>query len=97
MTMRSFLRRQRKVGESISTLYRLHPELETDPVMPPLQPPPWFASARAVMPSLAPILSILDRVGVHLPHVAYRSAIVWAYYSGRARDQIAGHRADEPT
>jgi GT2 family glycosyltransferase len=92
MTMRSFLRRQRKVGSSIGTLYRLHPELQSDPVMPPMHPPDWFVAARALMPLLVPILSLLDWAGVPLPHHVYRSVVVWAYYSGRAHEQAFGSR-----
>ncbi len=90
MTMRSFLRRQRKVGSAVATLYRLHPELETDPNMPPSGPPRWFAVARAYMPLLAPVLSLIDSAGIRMPHHIYRRAVVWAYYSGRAHQRAAG-------
>jgi GT2 family glycosyltransferase len=90
MTMRSFLRRQRTVGYSIATLHRLHPELQSDPLMPPVQPPTWFGAARAYMPLVVPILSLADSAGFHLPRRLYERVVVWAYYSGTAEAQASG-------
>ena len=92
MTMRSFLRRQRRVGYSIATLYALHPELQSDPVMPPPLPPRWFAWSRAYMPLVVPVLSLVDRAGLRLPRRVYARVVVWAYYSGTADAQASGRR-----
>ncbi len=89
MTMRSFLRRQRTVGRSIATLYRLHPELGSDPLMPPARAPHWFATARAYMPLLAALLSLLDQARVRLPHRVYGRMVVWAFYTGTADARAA--------
>ena len=96
MTMRSFLRRQWVVGRSIATLYRLHPELQSDPIMPPPQPPRWFAATRGIMRMLVPVVSLLDWVGVPLPHQVYRWVVVWAYYSGRVHRTTRQERGGLP-
>lgn len=84
MTMRSFLRRQWKVGQSMATLYQLHPELECDPVMPPPLPPRWFHWARRFIPLLVPFVSLVDWLGARLPEHVYRTAVIWALYAGKA-------------
>jgi GT2 family glycosyltransferase len=85
MTMAGFLRRQRRVGGAVETLYRLHPELLDDPVMPSATPPRWHPIGRLVVPLLLPLLAALDGVRVPLPARAYRGLLSWAYYGGRLR------------
>ncbi|MFZ5787843.1 MAG: glycosyltransferase family 2 protein [Acidobacteriota bacterium] len=85
MTMAGFLRRQQRVGTAVHTLYRLHPELLDDPVMPSPHPPRWFPLGRLVVPLLIPFVNALDSARVHLPAVLYRGLLSWAYHSRRLR------------
>lgn len=85
MTMTGFLRRQRRVGAAVATLYRLHPELLTDPVMPSPTPPIWHPLSVLAVPLMLPFLAALDGVRVPLPARIYRGLLSWAYYSGRSR------------
>ncbi|MGD1146383.1 MAG: glycosyltransferase [Thermoanaerobaculaceae bacterium] len=97
MSLRSFLRRQWKVGNSIATLYRLHPELEHHPELPQPNPPQWFSLSRGYMPFVIPILSFLDRAGIPLSRRIYGRAVVWAYYCGAAHKQVPRSSWGGPT
>lgn len=83
LTLGRFLRRQRVVGREIHRLTRLHPELLDDPVLPPGNPPKKLRLVAGTVALGKPVAAALDRLGVPLPRVVYRSLVLWAFYSGR--------------
>ena len=85
MTMWSFLARQARVGETVDTLFAMHPELRGDPGLPGLRFPRRYPLLALLMPLAARVMSAWDATGRALPRAAYREAIIWSYFKGRAR------------
>ncbi len=85
MTMAGFLRRQRHVGRTAGVILGLHPELAASDAMPSLAPARWVPLARPVVAACAPLLSLLDGLGVPFPARLYRMVLLTAFFSGRAQ------------
>lgn len=81
-SLASFLQRQRKVGQALPTLLRLHPELAGDPALPPERPPWHWRVFWPFAPLLAPVAGWLDRAQVPLPKKLYKGLLLWAFYRG---------------
>jgi GT2 family glycosyltransferase len=86
--VRQFYRRQEHVGRTIGVIFGLHPELAGNPVMPPLEPRPWFGLMRRAAPALVPLLGRIDALGIRLPVSLYRNLLLCAFWSGRAEASL---------
>lgn len=85
LTLSAFLRRQEKVGETVSTLLQLHPELRQDPAILGWRRPLMVRAFRPFWPALAPLAHGLDSLGIRLPKALYRGLLLWAFFKGRFR------------
>jgi hypothetical protein len=85
MTLREFFRRQRHVGSTVDAVFAIHPELASDPYMPPLRAALSVRVLGVALPILVPLLSLLDRLGARLPARLYRGALLASYFGERHR------------
>lgn len=87
LTLIGFLRRQEKVGETLSTLLQLHPELFQDPAIPGGRLPLMVRAMWRLWPALAPLAQGLDSLGLRLPKALYRGLLLWAFGKGRRKTE----------
>lgn len=86
MVLRDFYNRQIKVGAAIGTMYKLHPDLAIDPLMPPTDRPRlWKLIARICVPPMLPLVNWLDIRRVRLPERIYRFVLSNGFWLGRDR------------
>ncbi len=83
MTLADLFARQQLVGRGIRTLWSLHPELASSPLLSPHESPRWFGTGRRLIPPLVPLLSALDGVGVPLGKRVLHRVLICGYYLGQ--------------
>ncbi|MGQ9495347.1 MAG: glycosyltransferase [Thermoanaerobaculaceae bacterium] len=91
LTLGAFLRRQEKVGETLSTLLQLHPELCHDPAIPQWRRHLLVRAFWPLWPMLAPLAHGLDSLGLRLPKALYRGLLLWAFGKGRRKTEGSEH------
>jgi hypothetical protein len=89
MSLRSLFDRQRLVGRGLHTLLKLHPGLAGSALLSPVEPPPWFAAGRRIIPAIVPLLSALDSAGVRLGKRILHRVLLCGYYLGQCEPQTA--------
>lgn len=82
MTFRGFLARQRHVGSTLGTLFRVRPELMGNAWLPNPETPGRFRYFRHLFRLIVPLLATLDWCMIPLPWRIYRQLVQWAFYEG---------------
>ncbi|NOZ78827.1 MAG: glycosyltransferase [Acidobacteria bacterium] len=83
MDFTALYRRQIAVGRSLATLLELHPEIETDDVMPPARARLVIRALSRVGPAMVPLLGFLDRAGIPVPRRLLRGVLEAGFVAGR--------------
>ncbi len=89
MTFADLYARQRLVGRGLQTLWKLHPELRSTPLLSSTVPPRWFAAGRRWIPPLVPLLSALDGAGIPLGKRILHRVLLCGYYAGQMEREAA--------
>ncbi len=82
MNLEEVFERQREAARGLRTLWRLHPELEGNPLLAPPEPPTWFPVGRHLIPPMLPVLGAVDRRRINLSTRFLHRVLQVAYYLG---------------
>jgi GT2 family glycosyltransferase len=88
MDMVAFFKRQRQIGERMSVILGLHPELERSESMPAAMPGRGVYLACRVARWLLPLLSFLDARRITLPVRVYRAVSYSGLFEGRKKARL---------